>query len=84
MVSVFATEMSKASKPSKFSTHVFEILHKVGMLIRDVLLHEGSGLEQLLASLASELSFVFLLDVLLASFTQLPTRGKMRRRINQT
>lgn len=58
-------------------THVFQVLDEVRVLVRDVLLHEGGSLEQLLTRLTSEFTLVFLLDVLLAGFAQLPETDGM-------
>ncbi len=42
------------------------------MLIRDVFLHKRCSLEQLLASLATKLAFIFLLYVWLGNLRQFP------------
>jgi hypothetical protein len=42
------------------------------MLIRDVFLHKRCSLEQLLASLAAKLAFIFLFYVWLGDFRQFP------------
>lgn len=44
-------------------THIFELLNKLRMLVRNMFLNERSRFEQLLASLASEFTLVFLLQV---------------------
>jgi hypothetical protein len=47
----------------KKTTNLIERLDEFGVLVRNVLLDEGSGLEEFLACLASILAFVFLLHV---------------------
>jgi len=54
-------------------SHVIYIIKrfdKLRMLIRDVFLHKRCGLEQLLASLATKLAFIFLLYVWLGDLRQ--------------
>ena len=52
--------------------HVREVFDFRWVLVGDMLLNERRCLEQLLASLAPKLAFVFLFDILLSSFSQLP------------
>lgn len=53
-------------------TYIVKLLDQLRVLVRNMLLNESSGLEQLRARLAAELALVFLLDIRFDSFAQLP------------
>jgi hypothetical protein len=52
--------------------YLVELFHEFRVLVCDMLLNKRGSLEELLASLAPEPALIFLLNVLLNGFAQLP------------